>query len=211
MMLVLHMSVVITAITLPVTALMTFILHYNYSEKLIGTVKRPTAHDVIGQTVTMTLVLLAAGIDAFSMIDDVMNREDAFVKDRHLTNSVLAFVSITLLLTNGVGMATKVQEDMLNYGFMLLTNIPLLVIRSYLFVIDDDLDNLEGSSGRRSAFYTLFIVKEVLLISLSLVQLVANACFEVRDAKGSDNMMDEETDFKNVGCMTMCTHVCNDM
>ena len=94
------------------------------------------------------------------------------MNDVHLTNAVLAFVSIALLLTNGVGTATQIQQDKFNYTVTFLTNVPLLVIRSYLFVIDNDPGDLHSSSGARTAFFSLLIVKEAMLIILSVIQLV---------------------------------------
>ena len=160
-MLVLHLSVIVTAIRVPVTVLLTYIGQFK-GEEIIALVagdsiplpKQLEKKDVISKTVTMTLILLAAGIDAFSMIDDLMSSPDAFIEDVHLANSVLAFVSIALFLTNGVGTASQAQQDSFNYMFMILTNIPLLVIRCYLIVLDEDLDDIEGSSSRRSAFFT---------------------------------------------------------
>ena len=200
MMLVLHMSVVVTAIRLPFTLILLFIKQKCMDDVSDDEEKKLTKDSVVSQIVAMVMMLLATGIDAFSMIDDLMSSPDAFIEDVHLTNSVLAFVSIALILTNGVSTASQVEQDLFNYATILMTNVPFLIIRCYLFVIDDDLDDLEGSSGRRGAYFTLFIVKEVLLIILVVIEIIVNGYSEGKQAEKDKDKPPE----KDEGLVTTC-------
>ena len=112
---------------------------------------------------------LAEGMDAFSLLEEMDSRGDHFAADEFLTDAVLAFISITLLMiTLSMFLTIIPQSEVVGNGIKLamiiINNLPFLVLRSYMA-------HLFGGFAVSSFIFLLFTIKVGMLILLGLVEV----------------------------------------
>ena len=182
LLMVIRLSVIVTAIRLPFFG----VLYYIGKSKVVSS--KVTAADATRHIIWICIDILAVGIDAFSILDDILASPHLFLKNIHLTNSVITFIAITTCFNNSV----LIGEDSNSTGgrtlkyikhvFTLFANFPFLVIRSYIIVLTDELD-LNVSSSKRKLLYVLFIGKEALITTFTAVLFLTDI---TTDCKSSE-------------------------
>jgi hypothetical protein len=114
------------------------------------------------------------GIDAFYLMDDIIEHGYYFATNQHITIIVLVCISVNLLLVNfNYLAATPIDHSTVKYTtkmmFVIFSNLPFLAIRLYLFV-DGGFPGYTTTTG----VYVLFIIKEA---SMSLIAAI-EACID---------------------------------
>ena len=169
------MSVVIGALRLPVNALLTFISQFSETS---GSGLQVETRKLVTHTGTMSLVLLASGIDTFTVIEYLLSSVHVFISSILLTDCVLACVGVALILSNGVGFVSLKHQVRFTHLSLVICNLPLLVVRVYIqFWLEKNIASSEG------AFFCLFIVKEAVLMLSSLVELIVIFYMDAKEMK----------------------------
>lgn len=122
------------------------------------------------------------GIDAFTLIVEILQKGDYFASHRALTYALLFFISVSLIIT-GTANLLQLLPEVSNWvslitrlTFVVLSNLPLFILRIYMFVV---IEQITGTD----VVFVLFTIKEVVLLLLA----VAYTILEAMNAK----MMDE--------------------
>ena len=112
------------------------------------------------------------GADAFSLTEDIIENGQYFAPNKNLVRALLLFINFVLLLTSvtncvpfyyGLGGTVALFFKL---GVVTVTNVPLFVIRMYMFsLVDDGLDT--GSN----TIFLLFSIKELVTLLLTVAEV----------------------------------------
>ena len=133
------------------------------SERMVG------AHSVI----EVCYFGFVEGADAFSLVDEVITHGDYFAADERLTDSLLLFIAVTLILASATNFLSYVHEWsakislFTKLGVVIVSNFPFFVIRIYLAVLYSN--SLTGSEI--DTVFLLFTVKEFVTLLLAGVEV----------------------------------------
>lgn len=128
--------------------------------------EKPSGNEYISDGISMSLFALSEGLDVFTLLDDVQTYPDFFLKDTQLFDAILASISTAIILLNVPFLPKKAK--LVAVG---LINIPFLWIRIKTYDLFGAIEYKDSSSNRKSSLFIFFIVKELLVIVLTIVEM----------------------------------------
>lgn len=111
------------------------------------------------------------GMDAFALVQEICAKCDYFARDKALTHTVLSSAALTLVIisiTNLLSMISgfsRAATLLTRLLIVILSNLPFFVIRLYMMVSLDSLDETDS-------IFIMFTIKETLLLVLAGAQVL---------------------------------------
>ena len=135
------------------------------------------------------------GADAFSLIELFQREPIYYASNIAITNAILFFISISILIINYVNIivtfpvTSRLYRRLWRLLVALVGNVPLILIRCWALSIHGGLDFVHFGG-----IYILFIVKELTLVTLSIGEYVMEECVTWVTKKRLAKEEDRETD-----------------